>query len=236
MVAIALFCHIVICYGQIYKSVGANGETVFSDQPTPGAESIDLPPVQTYESATAKNQTVPSDEKNNAAESQTAAYKTLEISSPKNDESVRQNEGIVIVQANVLPNLREGDQFQLVMDGNVVGQMQTSPTFVLTNVDRGTHLIAVQIIDSKGNPVIQSSAITFHLLRYIPAMENSLPINKPVQPLPLPLSNSQIENLQKLEQPLNSMQINSSDSNSYTPVHPPKPTYPVTPVNPPKSS
>ena len=52
------------------------------------------------------------------------------------------------------------------MDGSPVGQPQTSPYFSLNNVDRGTHQLAVTVIDEDTKKQIQTSeTITFHLLR-----------------------------------------------------------------------
>lgn len=195
---------------EIYQSTDAQGNPVFSDQPGSSSKAVQLPEAQTYQpapvtpmpGASDTNAANPSD-KDKAAKT----YASLEISSPKDDEAIRQNEGVVVVQLNSNPGLMDGNMYQLIMDGKPVGQPQASPAFVLTNVDRGTHVIAGQIIDSQNNVIIQSQPVTFNLLRYhpdpsLPLKSPLLPVNPPLTPInpkPLPLSTSQIENLQRLE-------------------------------------
>ena len=51
------------------------------------------------------------------------------------------------------------------MDG-AVAQEGAQASFSLANVDRGTHTIAVEILDESGNVLIRSQDSTFHMLRY----------------------------------------------------------------------
>ncbi len=101
------------------------------------------------------------------------------------------------------PDLREGDKLNLLLDTNPVSAPQTGVTFVLSNVDRGTHTLQVQVIKAQGIVLMQSQPTTFTLQRI--TIKQALS----VIPTPLPLSNNQIQTLQSLEQPLNLQQPQS---------------------------
>lgn len=195
-----IFCPL-ITLATVYQGTDAQGNTIFSDQPIPGGKPVILNSVQTYQPAVPKTE-IPSATESQTSNPKQASYKSLQIVSPQNDEAIRQNEGIVVIQAQSIPNLMEGHSYVLLLDHNRAGKPQTSPTFVLTNVDRGTHSVQVQIVDSSEQVMIQSPSITFHLLRYV---IQSAPMINPLKPnsVPLPLSDQQIEVLKFLQTPQN---------------------------------
>ena len=45
------------------------------------------------------------------------------------------------------------------------GEPSTSTSFSFTNVDRGTHTLAVAVVDGDGKELIRSATTTFHMLR-----------------------------------------------------------------------
>lgn len=44
----ALFLVVISASAQVYRSLGEDGTVVYSDRPTPGAESVDLPPPSSF--------------------------------------------------------------------------------------------------------------------------------------------------------------------------------------------
>jgi hypothetical protein len=60
---------------------------------------------------------------------------------------------------------RAGDQVRLLLDGLPHGTSR-GLEFTLSNVDRGTHTLAVEVIDSSGAVLLTGAPSTFHLLRY----------------------------------------------------------------------
>ena len=95
------------------------------------------------------------------------AYEAINILSPKHDEGLRENAGMVSISISVMPQLDSsaGHRVQVLLDGTVMaeGGMQE---FVLENVDRGTHQLTAQITNANGDVLAQSAPSTFHLQRY----------------------------------------------------------------------
>jgi hypothetical protein len=85
------------------------------------------------------------------------------VVTPARDETFRGGERTVPVAVVVTPPLAEGQRLIYLLDG----VPQTAPTpdtsFALTNVDRGSHTVSVTLVDRAGNPLANSSGVTFHM-------------------------------------------------------------------------
>jgi len=92
-------------------------------------------------------------------------YKVVAISQPENSATVRNNQGYVAVSVDLMPALVNGDKVVITLDGKVVGQPQASANFSLSGINRGTHTLAVKIIDESGSTVAESESIVFHMHR-----------------------------------------------------------------------
>ncbi len=143
----------------VYRSLDEEGNPVFSDEPSPDAEALELREVQTVPAeGNLKFEYTP-------AEKETpTAYEDLSFSSPLDDTAVRENAGNLVVTLVSKPALRPGHRVVLYLDGEEVGRgMQT--TFNLENLDRGTHTLSAEI--AHGDKVlIESESVTFTLLRH----------------------------------------------------------------------
>jgi hypothetical protein len=148
---------------RIYRSIDAHGQTVFSDQPpSDDAEPIEMAPLMTFESPTLPG---PAPHRERPAE-QAAAYDSLAVVSPRDDEAVRSNVGDVSIRTRITPGLRAGHQLRLLLDDRVVESTADSGgIFNLTNVHRGTHVVRAQVVDDNGAAVIESEPVTFHMLQ-----------------------------------------------------------------------
>lgn len=164
---------------EIYKYVDSQGNVTYSDKPIPGAKQVDLPPMQTYQPAPDSAQPQPSIQTTEAIPQSTgpeqadkyqpipsiqAAY-DVTVLKPQEDEAVRQNAGVLMVVVDVKPTLFKDHKLQLFLDGAPVGQPQTAKTFMVNNVDRGTHTVQVHVVDKNLNDIAKSHNITFHMLR-----------------------------------------------------------------------
>lgn len=154
----------------LYKWVDENGEVVYSDQPPhEGAEPLEPPPIVTTppvkvkpKPAAAKKQ--PESEKKPAP----INYSEFSITTPGNDEAVRNNPGNVEVSFSLQPALATDRGHHIVLlvdgkasDGKILGQSVTVP-----HMDRGTHTLKAEIRDETGKTLKSSNTVTFHLLRY----------------------------------------------------------------------
>lgn len=155
-----------VALGEVYKQVLPDGSVVFSDQPAPGAERIEISPAQTYKPPPIPVSTSsPSTRKQDRTEAR--HYDELRITTPEDDAAIRDNAGNVHIEIALAPALRtrEGHRIALYMDGEEVAPPGSSTVFNLKNVDRGTHQIQAVIVDTQGKPIKTSEPVIFHLLR-----------------------------------------------------------------------
>lgn len=144
----------------VYKKVDKDGNIVFSDTPMEDAEELDVPPVPTL-----KLDTTPKFKPAKKEKTEDFAYTSLAITSPVKDETFVNNQGTVTVSVQVAPKLRKGDQVQLLLNGVKRAGPSASTSFALSNLDRGSYSAEAQVIDAKGNVLISSATVPFHIKR-----------------------------------------------------------------------
>lgn len=149
---------------EVYKRVNPDGSVEFSDVPDKtGEKPVTLPPPSTYKPPKQPLSLTMPDQTKKAPTP--IGYESLSINHPENDTTIRENTGNISVKIASEPALQPGHSFVLLMDGNKVGEGRAA-SFQLTNLPRGSHTLSVQIKDGEGNTLIQSGAVTFHLMRF----------------------------------------------------------------------
>ena len=166
---------------QIYKYIDANGNTVFTNQPPDGAaaESVNLPPTNTVEMQTPS---IPADTSGDTSAQSAAPYSVLSLTGIPDDEAMRANNGTFSVGVKIKPRLQAGHAFRLLLDGQPYGQPSNVPRLQLTNIDRGEHSLAVEVIS--GERQIQRSPTVVFTVQRISV--NSPARAKPTPPKPTP--------------------------------------------------
>ena len=152
---------------EIYKRVLPDGSVVYSDEPSPGAERVELPPPQTIPAPPPP--AAPATPRAGQRKTEEAVdYRLVKITQPGNDAQIRENSGRVEISVQVEPPLqnRAGHRLVLMMDGKEVARSNGNLHFVLENVDRGTHELVAEIQDRKGRRLKRSRTVLFHLFRY----------------------------------------------------------------------
>ncbi|GMQ88996.1 MAG: DUF4124 domain-containing protein [Gammaproteobacteria bacterium] len=146
----------------VYKSVDAQGNVVYSDEPVGNGKPVDLPPLSTIPPPkyTPRQPSAKPDEPG-------SAYSKISIVSPTQEATLRDNTGAVPVSAGLEPALNSaaGHRFQFYLDGQTQGEPTKSSQIVIANVDRGAHNVAVAVVDGKGKEVTRSSPVQFFLHR-----------------------------------------------------------------------
>ncbi|MDB6445924.1 DUF4124 domain-containing protein [Pseudomonas sp. 21TX0197] len=148
---------------QVYTYIDAQGNRVFTDQPRPGnAKKVQLPPGNRIPSP--PSSTAP------AAVSQEPPkplfhYEMLRLLIPEPDATIRSTAGELIVTATSEPGLKKGHRYRLLLDGQPTGEPGPSPVFALSNIDRGTHHLAVEILDEQDRIVERTANQPFHMQR-----------------------------------------------------------------------
>lgn len=172
---------------EIYRSVDAEGNVVFTDEPTAGAEKIDISPstvisaddgITTGDAEADAILKLSPEGEAVATEPEVDAIPNYQVRiiAPADDESIWVNNGNVTVSLIVEPQLsaERGDLIVLNVDGADTGIAQATTSFQLTNLSRGTHTVSASIIDTSGATLSTSGTVTFHLHR-------ASVLNKPTQ-------------------------------------------------------
>ncbi|MBU1284034.1 MAG: DUF4124 domain-containing protein [Gammaproteobacteria bacterium] len=159
-----LFCGLMLlalpAFAQVYTYIDAEGNRVFTDKPRSGdAERVELAPSNSM--PTIQTPTAPTVE----APEPSQRYSLLRILVPQPDATIRDSAGNLIVSINSEPKLFPQHSYRLLLDGVQVGEAGSSPVFPLENIDRGTHQLAVEIIDLQGRIIERTPTQPFHMLR-----------------------------------------------------------------------
>lgn len=153
---------------EIYTWQAEDGTTVFSDQPQPGAKELPPPKAQTYTPAPSTSGPG-SSQRSNATPDNGAdtLYRQLTILKPGNDSAIRENSGRVEINVSLIPALMtdEGHYLTALIDGNIALDKTSSTSFAVSNVERGSHELVIEVRRADGETLIRSPATTFHLLR-----------------------------------------------------------------------
>ncbi|MBD3609689.1 MAG: DUF4124 domain-containing protein [Gammaproteobacteria bacterium] len=149
----------------VYRSVSPDGTVIYSDQPIEGADLITVNPVQSVPPLKPTNElsTTPVE-----PEAEAPVYQYIELISPENDAVIASNSGMVTISVKASPHLmsKRGHRFVVVLNGKRLDGRFTGSTMSLNDVDRGTHTVAVEIVDQANRVLIRTTAHTFHLRRH----------------------------------------------------------------------
>lgn len=125
----------------VYKKVNKDGTVTYSDKPFPGAQKVTLPPAnpQTTPAIPEQAPNQPTKEK------PVKAKLAIEILSPTNGDSIRNNAGelTIMVQAQYPPKKRY--VIQLLINDKPYGKASKKTKFELKELDRGIINIKAQL-------------------------------------------------------------------------------------------
>lgn len=167
LISLLLLLWSTVVGAEVYRWVTPDGTVHFSDQPHPGAQPVEIGPVQTYTPAHrlgAADGSSAGGPGGKAAPA--AAYSSLSFVSPQNDQPVRANNGLVTVSLLLVPALDAdaGHRLEVTFDGQPMGG--SAPTsFQIPGVSRGSHTLEAAVLDADGATLIQAPGIVFHVLR-----------------------------------------------------------------------
>ncbi len=147
--------------GSVFKSVDKYGNIIYSDKPLGEKnQKLDLPPVNTQPATKTKLRPP------NKASEQTAEKYRISINSPRHDSTVPTGQQTVSVSAKLEPGLRPGHRLQFLFNGKAHGKASRRSNTQLNELYRGSHTLAVKVIDKQGKTLQQSAGITLHVKRH----------------------------------------------------------------------
>ena len=160
---------------EVYRSSDEEGGVSFSDKPTPGAEPVKIEkgnfiPLEKVAVTPAKPD-VPTG---------VAAYESVSITSPADQEKFHDNVGDINVSVSLTPALQSdaGHRLKLIFDGSPVSEPGSSTTFELRGVDRGEHSLQAVVVNDQDAEIAQSPVATFFLHKAQAARAAHLPARR----------------------------------------------------------
>ncbi|PSU30172.1 DUF4124 domain-containing protein [Photobacterium lutimaris] len=164
---------------EIYTWQDEEGITHFSDKPHPSASVINIqaPPQSTTPEALAAEPGLAPELKPEPSTDPVLPDARILLTTPSDQQTLRDNQGNLTVMASSNRKLNQGHSARLRLDGDVYGRAQTQLIWPLTNIDRGSHTLQVELI-KHGKVIASSEEITVFLHR--------ARINQRPEPVPEP--------------------------------------------------
>lgn len=149
---------------EVFTYIDTQGNRVFTDQP--GSGNAKRVPLATSNRMSAN----PTGAAPVIAEKRTETkplfrYDMLRVLVPEPDATIRSSAGELIVSITSEPGLQRGHRYRLLLDGQPTAEPGPSPVFALSNIDRGSHNLSVEILDEHGRIVERTANQPFHMLR-----------------------------------------------------------------------
>lgn len=153
----------------IYKTVDDNGNVIFTDtrpKDQPG-ETVNLRPITAIPPVP-----IPKRMPASVTASTKKKYSRLTITEPGNNVTLRNQETINVTVA-ISPRVQFGHTVRLRLNGTLVAESQRRLTFELKEVERGSHTLTAEIVDS-GQRVLKSTSNNIYVHRAIFTPEVSI--------------------------------------------------------------
>ena len=144
---------------KIYRSVDKNGNVVFSDQPAEdsgGSEEVHLRTPNTVPMEKVK---LPQAGSLAAEKEQIQGYRSLVITSPEPESTIRNPQEPVPIVVDLQPSLQGEDRLVLFDNG------EAEPGMELNTVIRGTHSLVVKVISPEDEVLISSEPVQVYVHR-----------------------------------------------------------------------
>ncbi|MDR3491225.1 MAG: DUF4124 domain-containing protein [Gammaproteobacteria bacterium] len=147
----------------VYESVDNNGNTIYSDSPSPNAKQLEITPTQTAQPII--NNVQPKEKKSVEiiAHEKNKPYTKFSLTAP-HDEDTFQNQRDIPVEVSIEPKLQKGDKVQLLLDGHPNGDAVESTTLHLLQPERGSHTVSVALLDENQKVLMQTNSITIFVM------------------------------------------------------------------------
>jgi hypothetical protein len=172
-------------HAEVYKSTNADGETVYSDTRTQGAEVLKMPELPTY---TPPPVAPPAAASTGSVVKEADIYEDMVFVRPEDDATIRDNQGTINAELKLTPSLRSNSKhrIQFYLDGDAYGKPGSSVRATMNNIDRGEHILTASVLDARGEPLITTPPVVVHLHRE--TIYNPKNPNNPNRPKPSPRS------------------------------------------------
>ena len=143
----------------VYKKVMPDGEVIYSDLRSEGAQRMNAPNLPTY-TPPPLPQFIPPQR-----EEVKALYESFVIDTPLNDTTIRDNLGNVELLVTLEPGLiaKNGHRIEYYLDGESHGRRSVDTRKIYTALDRGEHQLSAAVVDKNGKTIISTKPVTVYL-------------------------------------------------------------------------
>ncbi len=151
-------------WGAVYRWVDAQGHAHYGDQATaPGAKPVALPPLQ-FISAQPPATTGARDSRPAGDAVSRAPALAIDVVSPRSDEVLRNTDRSLAIGVALKQPLPDGGGLIFRVDGNPANRSPSrNLQYTATEIERGTHLIDVSVVDAGGREIGRSAPVLVHL-------------------------------------------------------------------------
>ncbi|BEE15906.1 MULTISPECIES: DUF4124 domain-containing protein [Aeromonas] len=154
---------------KVYSWVDGNGVTHYTDAPPPGkkAQEVDL---RTAPLIGSSPRSVQVENFNaltgaDAKKEQEAAKLVIELLSPEQGSTLRDNTGNIVFQGQITPQPPTQYDVRLKLDGKAAPIVSNSLAIRVENLDRGAHEAQLELLAKDGTILAKSTPVTFYLHR-----------------------------------------------------------------------
>ena len=141
--------------------VDADGQVHFSDRPVAGARQVELPGAQGFSAPAARPAPATPAGAPPTQGTARAPYRTFNISSPTEQQTLWNIGAVLNVQIEVDPPLTAAHRVDVILDGQRRNLNTARLELTLPDVFRGAHTLQAVVIDSTGAEVMRSPTRNF---------------------------------------------------------------------------
>lgn len=156
----------------IYRTIDAQGNVVFTDNPEGGGEEVTLDPLTVVPSPSEPAGMAPEVQGDGGGGDAASPgqpfmpYDSFGILSPGQEETLPTGSaGNVQVSLGIRPDLREDHRVRLLVDGRISQSAMHTDTFLLNNLPRGEHVLQAELLDASGAVRHRTSPVTLYVQR-----------------------------------------------------------------------
>lgn len=149
----------------VYRTVDKNGNIIFSDVEEDNSEEVLIDIAPSYIPPPAAP-LIPEENAQKEEASDVIPKYQISISSPAQNETFQNPESITVT-AVVTPELNgvRADKLLFKLDGKPVGDAQKETSVTITELERGSHILVVSVVDRTGKVMKKSKSTLFHVHR-----------------------------------------------------------------------
>lgn len=155
--------------GTVYKTVGPDGEVVFTDKPQLGSNSerVELGPINVQPIALPKplptRKLSPKDQRD--PDDRYVGPINFAIVSPESGATIPPGQRLVVLQVAIDPLPPQGHRFYAIVDGQRWRGGSSGNSLDISSLDRGSHSVQAVLTDPAGNLLARSQTIMLYVKR-----------------------------------------------------------------------